>query len=323
MIDPNTLLYLSRADIESLALTADEVESAIEGAYRGLHEGGAASVPKSGFDTTPATFFHAMPARYDAMETVGIKWIGTAPNAALGLPHINALIVLSDLKTAVVRAVMDGIAITAVRPAAVSLVAARRLARRDSSRISFVACGVQALAHLNVFAAAFPIRHVTCHSRRAESAQAFAATVRERGFDATVVTDPRAAIDGQDIIVSSVPRAVGLVPTLDPAWLSPGSFASAADLGRSWRCAGLRKLDLLATDNRIQSREAAASGVLPWSGEYDTELSELAADAHPGRTTPAQRAFFIHPGLGLGDIAIAALAFRRAQELGIGTLLPR
>lgn len=323
MSAPGDFLYLSSADVSALALTPRDTANAVEEAYRALAEGGAASVPKSGFDVTASTFFHAMPARYDRKGAVGIKWIGTALNAAHGLPHINAIIVLNDIDTAVIRAVMDGTVITALRPAAVSLVAARGLARRDSRRISFYPCGVQALAHLEAFAAEFPVDHVTCFSRSTATAEAFAVKARARGFAATVVTDARAAVEHQDIIVTSAPRAADLVKILDPSWLSPGAFVTGVDLARSWQCRDLRALELLATDNHIQSREAAATGVISWIGEYDAELSELVSGQHPGRTSPEQRAFFIHPGLGLGDIAMASMIVERAQKMGIGTRLAR
>lgn len=323
MSAPGTFLYLSSADVSALALTPQDTAQAVEDAYRALAESGAASVPKSGFDVTASTFFHAMPARYDRKGAVGIKWIGTALNAAHGLPHINAIIVLNDIETAVIRAVMDGTVITALRPAAVSLVAARRLARRDSHRISFYPCGVQALAHLDAFAAEFPLKHVTCFSRSTSKAEAFAIKARERGFSASVATDARTAIEHQDIIVSSAPRAVDLVKILDPSWLSPGAFVTGVDLARSWQCRDLHELELLATDNHAQSREATATGIISWAGEYDAELSELVSGSHPGRTSPKQRAFFIHPGLGLGDVAMASLIFERAQKLGIGTRLAR
>lgn len=318
-----TFLYLSGADVERLALTTKETADAVEEAYTALANGGARSVPKSGFDVTASTFFHAMPARYDSKGIVGTKWIGTSLNESVGLPHINAIIVLNDIETAIVRSVMDGTFITAIRPAAVSLVAARKLARKGSSRISFYPCGVQARAHLDAFMREFPIREVTCFSRRIETAQAFAGYARALGLKAKVVTDAREAVEGQDIVVSSAPRAADLVRVLDPAWLSPGSFVTGVDLARAWQCQDLRLLDLLATDNHLQSREAAAVGTIAWVGEYDADLSELASGRHPGRTSDMQRAFFLHPGLGLGDIAIASLACERARQLGIGMRLAR
>ncbi len=159
-----TVLYLSSADIDELELTPHGVENTVESAYQALALGKAASVPKVGFNCTPSTFFHAMPARYDAKGTVGLKWIGTADNSAEELPHINSIIILGDLRTAVVKAIMDGTQITAIRPAAVSLVAARHLARRDSYRLGFIACGLQGTSHMKAFAEKFPIREVTGYS---------------------------------------------------------------------------------------------------------------------------------------------------------------
>ncbi|MBC7803528.1 MAG: ornithine cyclodeaminase family protein [Candidatus Parcubacteria bacterium] len=324
MATSGSFRYLSSADIDALELKVQDVADAVQAAFRALAKGEAESVPKTGFRISPSNFFHAMPARYDAMGTVGVKWVGTADNAAAGLPHINSLIVLSNAGTAVVQAVMDGTGITAIRPAAVSLVAGRHLARKDSSRMGFIACGVQALSHLDAFAAEFPVRAVACYSRRAATAEAFAAKARARGFTATVVTDPRGAVEGQDIVVSSAPRASFPAPFLDPAWLSPGAFVSAVDLARSWRCDAMRTLDLVATDNREQSEEESLQpGVLPYRGTYDADLMELVSGAHPGRTNPSQRTILIHPGLGLGDIAAAALALERAIAKGVGILLPR
>jgi ornithine cyclodeaminase/alanine dehydrogenase-like protein (mu-crystallin family) len=318
-------LYLARDEVRALMPTPSEIEAVVESAFRGLGEGSAEVVPKIGMDPAPGTFFHAMPARPNA-AVAGMKWVGVANNAARGqpqLPHINALIVLNDLASAGIQAVMDGDAITALRPAAVSMVAARRLARPDSRRMGFIACGTQARAHFEAFAAAFPISEVRCHSRRLETAEAFADELNKRGVVAQAVADPRAAVEGMDIVVSSVPRSPGLKPFLDPGWLSAGSFVSAPDLARGWHCTGLRKHEVVATDDFRQSAEAMASGHIPWRGTFDCDLAGLLCGKHPGRSGPTQRTFFIHPGLGLGDIAIASLILERARARGVGTLLPR
>lgn len=302
-----------------------EMEAVVEAAFRGLADGSTEVVPKNGMDSSPGTFFHAMPAR-PGPAVVGIKWVGVSNNAARGqphLPHINALIVLNDQASAGIQAVMDGDAITALRPAAVSVVAARRLSRADSRRMGFVACGAQARAHFDAFATAFPIEDVRCFSRRLETAQAFAKELSARGVRALAVSDPRAAVEGMDIVVTSMPRSPGLKPYLDPGWLSPGSFVSAPDLARGWVCTGLRRLDILATDDFAQSAEAMASGHIPWTGSFDCDLKGLLTGKHPGRQRPEQKTFFIHPGVGLGDIAIASLILERARTKGAGTLLPR
>jgi len=316
--------YLSRADVEALRLGPRELADTVQAAFRALGTGRAGSVPKSGFRISASNFFHAMPARYDLAGTVGIKWVGTADNAASGLPHINAMIVLSDLRTAVVKAVLDGTAITAIRPAAVSLVGARFLARKDSRRLGLIACGTQAMAHLEAYATEYPIREVACYSRRLATAESFAARVRERGLDARAVADPREAVEAQDLVVSSAPRGSFPEPFLDPAWVAPGAYVSGVDLARSWQPGAIRSLELVTTDHREQSlAESRQPGVLPYPGDYDADLAELASGARPGRSGDAQRAMLIHPGLGLGDIAIATLALDRAEAAGLGTVLPR
>ena len=120
-----------------------------------------------------------------------------------------------------------------------------------------------------------------------------------------------------------MPRSTGLKPYLDPGWLSPGSFVSAPDLARGWVCTELRRLDLLATDDFMQSAEAIACGHIPWTGRFDCDLAGLVTGKHPGRQRREQKTFFLHPGLGLGDIAIASLILERARAQGVGTLLPR
>ncbi|MCC6209549.1 MAG: ornithine cyclodeaminase family protein [Burkholderiales bacterium] len=318
-------LYLSRAEVQALLPAPREMEAVVEAAFRGLADGSAEVVPKNGLDPMPGTFFHAMPARPDG-SVAGMKWVGVSNNAARGraeLPHINALIVLNDLASAGIQAVMDGDAITALRPAVVSLLAARRLARTGSARIGFVACGTQARSHFEAFAAEFPLREARCYGRRRETAQGFANDLAARGVDARAVAEPREAVEGMDIVVTSIPRSPGLKPCLDPAWLSPGSFVSAPDLARGWICGDLRRLDILATDDLRQSAEAMASGHIPWSGTFDCDLTALLTGKHPGRSGADQKTFFIHPGLGLGDIAIASLVLERALAAGAGTRLPR
>ena len=70
------LTEAGRAALAALGNTAHGPETLIQAAYGALGAGQAGNTPTHGFRITPSTFFHSMPARYDAKGLVGIKWIG-------------------------------------------------------------------------------------------------------------------------------------------------------------------------------------------------------------------------------------------------------
>lgn len=321
MLTPEKFLYLPRAQVDALMPSTKELESIVEKVFAHLATGASLNARHSRMEADPGSFYQAMPARLNEAGHVGTKWLCAATNADNGrpdLPHINSLILLNDLPTAVVQAAMDGDLITARRPAIVSLVGARRLARSDSKRIGFIACGAQARGHFDVLSQNYPLSEVTCYSRNPETAEAFAAELRERGYQARMVTNPREAVEAQDIVVTSVPMSRESKPFLDPRWAAPGACVLVTDLARSWFTEHLRTADLLVTDNHT-----ATQGRTQWDGTFDSDLSELVSGARPGRKSADERAFFVHPGLGVCDVAIAAEVFKRAVAAGKGVVLER
>ena len=99
----------------------------------------------------------------------------TPGNAGTGLPTIQGDVVVFDVATGQRLAVLDGPTVTARRTAAVSLLAALRLAPQAavaSGRLLIVGAGVQGRAHLEAFAEGLGVREVWVASRRAASAQA-------------------------------------------------------------------------------------------------------------------------------------------------------
>jgi alanine dehydrogenase len=316
------LLYLSRAVVLALEIDPEAVRVTLEALLARKAAGGVRNAPKLNVLPGDGRLFQAMIAVADEPALAATKVVGLAPdNRARGLPHISGLIVLTDAASGVPVALMDASWITAVRPAAITAVAARRLARPDATRIGFVACGVQARSHLAALRALFPIREVRAYSCRPETALSFAAESRALGLEAEAVDDASEAVASLDIVVTSVPAAPGLEPFLDPDWLAPGSFASLVDLGRSWRRPeALGRLDLRAVDDHEQTAEAG--GKLAYHGPFDADVTELAAGRKPGRSTPEQRAMLIFQCLAAADLAIATLVYDQARARDLGTVLP-
>ncbi len=247
----------------------------------------------------------------------GVKWVGVADAAASRLPHIAGTVLLNDAETGMPVAILDARWITGVRTAAITAVAARRLARPESARIGFIACGLQARAHLAALRPHFPLATLRAYSRRLSTAQALAEEARAQGL-AAAVEDPRAAVAGMDIVISSTPVVPPTPPFLDAAWLEAGCFASMVDLGLSWISESLPALDLVVTDNIVQ----AGTERLAYPEPYHGEVAELVAGSLSGREGPTQRNALVFAGLGLADVAVAAAVYEWAKERSIGRVLP-
>ena len=317
------ILFISDADVVAMDLAPPALADAVAAALAAKAAGETVDRPKLGLYPEPGTFFQAMAAVTATPPYAGIKWTGVVhDNDARGLPHIAPIMLLNDRATGAPVALMDGKWLTTHRTPAITVVGARYLARPDSRSIGFIACGVQARSHLRAFRAAFPLDRVVAYSRRRATAEAFAAEVGAPGLAVEVAGCARAAVEGLDIVISSVPESPGLTPFLDPAWLAPGAFAGMNDVARSWRPEGLGAFDVLATDDRAQSESMVEAGRLSANARFDADLTELAAGTRSGRTAPEQRTGLIFSGLALADVAVAGTIFERARATGIGTILP-
>ncbi|MFI4986422.1 MAG: ornithine cyclodeaminase family protein [Alphaproteobacteria bacterium] len=318
------LLYLSRAGVEQVGLSLAEVEAAVELAFRAKARGDATMPPKMGFHPTPASaFFHPMFGALHVPPVAGLKWVSVGnDNAALGLPSITGLVLLSDLATGVPTAIIEGAWITEVRTAAVSAIGARYLARKDARRIGFIACGVQARSHFAALKRHFPLDEAVAYSRRRETAEAFAAELAAHGIKASVAREPYQAVDGMDIVVTSVPPKPGPHRFLEADWLAPGAFATLVDLGRSWQAEGYARVDRVVTDDRHQAESVAKASALPFGGPFDAELGEILTGAAPARRNAEERIMFLHHGIALADLSLAHAIRERAIARDLGVWLP-
>lgn len=319
----DTLLYLSSADIERLALEPAALIAAVEEAFAAQAAGLARPGPKAVVPVGIGHSFHAMPGMLGELGLAGMKFFGVVPdNSARGLPNVCSLVALSDLSTGLPTAIMDGGWITGVRTAAMSAVAAKHLAPPDSETAAFIGCGVQAQAHARLLRAVLPrLRRASVLGRSPARRDRFAATLRDAGWEVRLATDADDVLAGADIAVSTVPEHPGWTAFLDPALLPAHAFVDAVDLGRSWLPSRYGEFALVATDDIAQSRGLVVEGRLKAPPDFAVDLAGLASGAFTGR--PEGRTFFVFSGHVLGDLAVAATLYRRALERGVGIALPR
>lgn len=319
-----TLRYLSRADIESLAIPMESVIDVVEDALAERGRGTAEMPPKPGVHPRPDAFIHAMPAYLKGIGATGVKWVSGFPaNPARGLPYISGLFILNDPDTGFPLSVMDCTWMTGVRTGAATAVAARYLARPESSSVGIVACGVQGRTNLEALACLFPLAHVHAYDLDPAAAERFAAGMGDAlGLDVTVVASAEEAVRGMDLVVTSGPILEHPDPSIPAGWLEPGAFAGALDFDSYWQPAAFAEIDRLATDDRAQLGYYRTVGYFGDTPEPCADLGELVTGAKPGRQSDDERTMALNLGLAIEDVATARLIYQRALDAGVGTELP-
>ena len=318
------LLYLSRADVQAVGLEMPRLIELLEVAFREKGAGRVSMPPKPSVYPAPDSFLHAMPAHIPALRSLGIKWVSAYPtNPLLGLPYVAGLIVLNDDATGLPYAVMDCTWITAHRTAAASALAAKYLARPESSVLGVLGCGVQARTHLLALAALFPIERVYAYDIVTAASERYAAEMRELSNLAVVcVDDPKSAVIHSDIIVTCGPIHKHPEPSIERGWLAPGAFASAVDFDSRWQPAAMAEFDKFVTDDLAQFEYYRREGYFQRAPTPHADLGHLVAGSARGRERPTERTMAMNLGLALDDMAVAPEIYRRAEGRGVGTRLP-
>ncbi len=180
-MEPGKILYLSRKDVEDINLRMSEIIEALDHMFREKGEGKVEMPPKPGIHPRPDAVIDAMPAYIPSIESAGMKWVSGYPeNQKKGLPYVSGLLILNDPETGLPISVMDCTWITAMRTGAATGVAAKYLARKESSTVGIIACGVQGRSNLEALAYLFKIKKVKAYDIYPEIAERFANEMGEK-----------------------------------------------------------------------------------------------------------------------------------------------
>ena len=168
----------------------------------------------------PSTHWFLMPAwtTPEAGGLAAIKLITySADNPSLGLPAILGDVLVMRAATGERLALLDGPTVTGRRTAAVSLLAAERLAPRPEGPLLVIGPGVQGEAHALALADGLGVREVWVRGRRPEAADALVDRLQAAGLDARRADDLEAALARCPLVVTATPaQAVCLAGPLRP-----------------------------------------------------------------------------------------------------------
>ncbi len=316
-------MYLSRKDVEKVGVPMKDIIEALEKMFVEKGNGRVEMPPKPGIHTRPDAFIHAMPAYIPALQSAGLKWVSGYPeNQKKNLPYITGLIILNDPETGFPISVMDATWVTAMRTGAATAVAAKYLARPESSSAGILACGVQGRSNLEALSCVFDLKTVKVYDIYPQAARKFAEEMSPVvDIDIEVVTDAKTAVVTSDLVVTSGPILKHPAPTIQAGWLAEGAFASPVDFDSYWSGDALHEADKIATDDLGQMAYYRTVGYFEQTPEPYADLGEIISGKKRGRERAEERIISINLGLALDDMATAPLIYKKAKEMGLGTLL--
>lgn len=325
---------------EVLLLTEDDVRSvldmetcieAVEGAFSAYSSGRAElpamialDVPEAGGE------IHVKGGHLHGGSHYAVKFASWFPgNASRGRPASDGMVAVFDAGTGAPAAfLMDHGYITDLRTGAAGGVAAKHLAPEVCDTVAVIGTGTQARFQLDALARVRSFREVRVWGRdRVKAAVCCEDLATRLGLPAgcryDVAASVREAVEGARVVITAT---AGREPLVAAEWLGPGMHVTALGSDgpdkQELEAETLVRADLLVADSRSQCarigelHHAVEAGIV--AAEDAVELGEITGGSRPGRTSQEQLTICDLTGVGVQDVASAAVVMARAAERGIG-----
>jgi alanine dehydrogenase len=324
-METKSTLLLSRSDVREL-LTPTECIDAVEQVFRLQGEGKIPSPGIVGVRTHNGGLHVKTACLNGAKNYIAAKLNTNFPTnvARFGLPTIQGVIVLYDADNGRTLAVIDSMEITIQRTAAATAVAAKYLARKNSSVATICGCGEQGRAQLRAICMILPLRKVYAFdidpSARLRLAAEFSP---ENEIDVEPVGSLLGAIRNSDVVVTCTSATEFFVHNED---IARGTFIAAVGADDSHK----NEIDpaLLASAKVVadsleqvcsigDAYHAIEKGLMRKENIH-AELGDIVAGKKLGRTDDTEITIFDSTGVAIEDAAAAAIVYEKALTVAVG-----
>ena len=315
-------MYLSAEDIESL-ISMKEVIDIIEIAFGEMAKGKVIMPPRT---TVMLKNYNGsislMPSYIPSMDAFATKIISIYPdNREKSLPTTAAWIFVNNPENGQLEAIMDGTYITALRTGAVTGVAAKYLAPKNSKIAAVFGCGVQGRTQAWALAETLELEMIRVYDLSEESMMKFSDEMTEKlGVDVIPSESGRAAVEDADVVATATtsPR-----PVLHREWLKDKVHVSA--IGAFYP--DYRELDTkiikdskLVVDEIESIMHEAGDVLIPIKEGIITadhiycELGDIIIDRKEGRTKRDGITVFKSVGVAIQDSSVSSLILKKWRE---------
>ena len=251
------------------------------------------------------------------------KYVNGHPTNHLhGLPTVMAFGVLADVDTGVPRLLSELTLTTAIRTAAMSAVAARTLARRDSRSMALIGNGAQSEFQALAFRDLVGIRELRLFDTDPIASTKLAANLVGQGLQVCICDSTAEAVRGADI-VTTVTADKTNATILTAEMIEPGMHINAVGgdcPGKTELHRGVLEAASVFVEFEPQSRIEGEIQQMPADFAV-TEFWQVLAGHRPGRVDASEVTVFDSVGFALEDFAALAFMGETAAELGLGEVI--
>jgi len=339
------VLVLKNDQMENLLPMAEEID-AIESAFRELGQGKAMNAPRARLRTPwkeegGQYYFNnimglvpgmkSMALRIDSSFSKEVQVAGSKRRVYPG--DFIGLVLLFDMDTCEILALMDDHFISTMRVGATSAVASKYLARTDAITMALLGSGEQAKTQLTAHAVVRKLNKVKVYSPTKENRERFAKEMSEEtGIDVMPVNSAEEAIRDSDIVTAATNT---VDPVIHGKWVEPGMHLNSivggdgflprkelddeAVLKASLIVVGYKRQIFL--DRQAEFHDRLERGLV--KAENLHELADLVNGNCRGRQNDQEVTFFKNnTGMGIQFAATARKMYEKAKEKGVGVELP-
>ena len=339
------VLVLKNDQMENLLPMAEEID-AIESAFRELGQGKAMNAPRARLRTPwkeegGQYYFNnimglvpgmkSMALRIDSSFSKEVQVAGSKRRVYPG--DFIGLVMLFDMDTCEILALMDDHFISTMRVGATSAVASKYLARKDAKVMALLGSGEQAKTQLTAHAVVRKLSKVKVYSPTKENRERFATEMSEKtGIEVVPVDSAEGAIRDSDIVTAATNT---VDPVIQGKYVEPGMHLNSIVGGdgflprKELDDEAVVKANLIVVgykpqifiDKQAEFHDRIERGLI--RAEYLHELGDLLNGKCRGRTDDKEITLFKNnTGMGIQFAATARKMYEKAREKGIGTELP-
>lgn len=316
--------FLSQEQVASLKIGWEEIIDKVRLANSEHVLGHSEMPPKRGVHSRPFSFINEMPVYMKNLDLCGLKWTAQYPaNAEKDLNAGLGLMILNDADTGAPLMIMDDNWLTSTRTAAVSVLNARYLSKKNPRTFALIGAGLVGKMH------AFAFRHMIpsletlyvydVYPPAVDKLKQYIPT-RAPGLEVVACNSIEEAVGyTPDIVITCTQRAEK--PIMPSGCLKPGMLAICVACPTEWpREYFFGAADKLVTDDYPQMAAHAHEWFDGANPDWYCRIGDL-VNGTPGRESDREIILVNCMGLAVNDVTISRLIYERAVEANIGQIV--